>query len=49
MVPFSPELTVLSVPNRLRAERAAKVGQDLLNLNYDHGASTRILLGAGGR
>lgn len=46
---FPPELTVLSVPNRLRAERAARVGQDLLNLNYDHGASTRILLGAGNK
>lgn len=46
---FPAGLTVLSVPNRLRAERAARVGRDLLNLNYDHGASTRILLGAGGK
>ena len=42
---FPPELTVLSVPNRARAEAAARTGRDLLNLNYDHGASNRILLG----
>lgn len=41
---FPPELTVLSVPNRLRAERAARVGRDLLSLDYDHGANNRILL-----
>lgn len=46
---FPPELTVLSVPNRVRAERAAKVGRDLLNLDYDHGASNRILLGTGSK
>ena len=43
---FPPGLTVLGVPNRLRAETAAKVGRDLLNLDYDHGASNRILLKA---
>lgn len=43
---FPPELTVLSVPNRLRAEAAAKAGRDLLNLDYDHGGSNRILLQA---
>ena len=41
---FPPELTVLSVPNRIRAEAAARTGRDLLSLNYDHGASNRILL-----
>jgi len=43
---FPKGLTVFSVPNRIRAERAAQTGRDLLNLNYDHGASNRILLDA---
>lgn len=42
---FPPELTVISVPNRVRAEAAARAGRDLLNLDYEPGASTRILLG----
>lgn len=43
---FPEELMVLSVPNSLRAEKAARAGRDLLDLNYDHGASNRILLNA---
>ena len=45
---FPPELTVLSLPNRVRAAAAARTAWSLLSLDYDPEGSTLLLLEAEG-
>lgn len=45
---FPPELTVLSLPNRVRAAAAARTAWSLLSLDYDSEGSTLLLLEAEG-
>ena len=45
---FPPGVTVISVPNRVRAAAAVEVAMELMSLDYDPDRDHRILLRADG-